>query len=109
MCSEGVAAVSCFYKWISRVDNVDRVHTDTDRRRALLDVAVAEAFRKPGVCMGRRGWSQIFGKLEWGWRRRRWPIRRDGLTRQDKTAPKFPDLVKRDFLRLSRTGNGSGI
>ena len=23
--------------------------------------------------------------------------RRNGLTRQDKTAPKFPDLLKRDF------------
>ena len=23
--------------------------------------------------------------------------RRNGLTKQDKTAPKFPDLVKRDF------------
>ena len=23
--------------------------------------------------------------------------RRNGLTRQDKTAPKFPDLVERDF------------
>jgi len=28
------------------------------------------------------------------WRRIR---RRNGLTRQDKTAPKFPDLLKRDF------------
>jgi putative transposase len=23
--------------------------------------------------------------------------RRNGLTRQDKTAPKFPDLLRRDF------------
>ena len=28
------------------------------------------------------------------------PKRRKGLTRQDKTAPKFPDLLRRDFTAL---------
>ncbi|GLP76636.1 hypothetical protein TUM20983_37460 [Mycobacterium antarcticum] len=37
-------SVSWFYKWITRADNTDGVHTDTDRRRAELDGAVAGAF-----------------------------------------------------------------
>ena len=37
-------SMSWFYKWISRAATADGVHTDTDRRRADLDVAVAAAF-----------------------------------------------------------------
>jgi putative transposase len=33
--------------------------------------------------------------------------RRNGLTTQDKTAPKFPDLLKRDFTADVRTPTGS--
>jgi len=42
-CCWGVS-VSWFYKWITRADTTDGLHTDTDRRRAQLDTAVAEAF-----------------------------------------------------------------
>ena len=37
-------SVSWFYKWITRADITDGLHTDTDRRRAQLDAAVAAAF-----------------------------------------------------------------
>ena len=48
-------SVSWFYKWITRADTTDGLHTDTDRRRAQLDTAVAAAFRRPRGCMVRRG------------------------------------------------------
>ncbi len=38
-------SVSWFYKWITRADSTDGLHTDTDRRRAQLDTAVAAAFK----------------------------------------------------------------
>ena len=34
-------SVSWFYKWITRADTIDGLHTDTDRRHAQLDTAVA--------------------------------------------------------------------
>ena len=39
-------SVSWFYKWITRAQVTDGVHTDTDRRREQLDIAVAAAFKK---------------------------------------------------------------
>ncbi len=38
-------SVSWFYKWIIRAGATDGLHTDTDRRRAQLDAAVAVAFQ----------------------------------------------------------------
>ena len=34
--------------------------------------------------------------------------RRNGLTRQDKTAPKFPDLVRRDFTAAAPNQKWAG-
>jgi putative transposase len=103
-------SLSWFYKWINRAGNLDGVHTDTDRRRAEVDVAVAEAFEK---ARGLHGSPRLVADLrEVGWQvsektvadsmRRQGLVarrikRRNGLTKQDKTAPKFPDLVKRNF------------
>ena len=103
-------SVSWFYKWMLRVDITDGVHTDTDRRRAQLDAAVATAFDK---AKGLHGSPRLIADLrDLGWQvsektvadsmRRQGLVarrirRRNGLTKQDKTAPKFPDLVKRDF------------
>lgn len=103
-------SVSWFYKWIRRAADPDEPHTDTERRRAELDVAVAEAFDK---ARGLHGSPRLVTDLrELGWQvsektvadsmRRQGLVarrikRRNGLTKQDKTAPKFPDLVKRDF------------
>jgi putative transposase len=102
--------VSWFYKWIARADDPDGLHTDTDRRRAQLDAAVKKAF---GAARGLHGSPRLHADLrEAGWvvseksvadsMRRQGLVarrikRRNGLTRPDKTAPKFPDLVKRDF------------
>jgi putative transposase len=102
--------VSWFYKWITRAGDPDGLHTDTDRRRAELDVAVAGAFEAAG---GLHGSPRLVADLrDPGWvvsektvadsMRRQGLVarrirRRNGLTKQDKTAPKFPDLVKRDF------------
>jgi putative transposase len=102
--------VSWFYKWIARADTSDGLHTDTDRRRAQVDAAVATAFVK---AKGLHGSPRLIADLrDLGWevsektvadsmRRQGLVARRikcrNGLTRQDKTAPKFPGLVKRNF------------
>ena len=100
---------SWFYKWITRAGDQDRLHTDTDRRRAELDAAVRHAFAE---ARGLHGSPRLVADLrDEGWvvseksvadsMRRKCLVarrirRRQGLTKQDKTAPKFPDLVKRD-------------
>src|SRR3954453_16534222 len=97
-------SLSWFYKWL------DRTQTPTQQRRAQVDAAVADALSKAG---GLHGSARLAAHLrEAGWavsektvadsmRRQRLVARRirrrNGLTRQDKTAPKFPDLLKRDF------------
>jgi putative transposase len=97
-------SVSWFYKWLGRAP------TPTEQRRAELDAAVADAFR---AARGLHGSPRLHADLRAaGWTvaektvadsmRRQGLIarrirRRGGLTRQDKTAPKFPDLLHRDF------------
>jgi putative transposase len=101
---------SWFYKWLQRAGDPDGLHTATDRRRAEVDAAVAKAFK---AARGLHGSPRLWADLrDAGWlisektvaesMRRQGLVarkirRRNGLTRQDKTAPKFPDLVKRDF------------
>ena len=96
-------SLSWFYKWLSRTP------TPTEQRRSELDAAVREAF---GKARGLHGSPRLHADLrEAGWTvaektvadsmRRQGLVarrirRRGGLTRQDKTAPKFPDLLKRD-------------
>ena len=103
-------SVSWFYKWLGRAGDPGGVHTDTDRRRCQLDEAVRTAF---GKSKGLHGSPRLVADLrDLGWvvsektvadsMRRQGLIarkirRRSGLTRQDKSAPKFPDLLKRDF------------
>nr|WP_249154716.1 IS3 family transposase [Gordonia polyisoprenivorans] len=115
-------AVSCrllgvseawFYKWHKRTQSpgaATGLHTTRDYRRDTIDRAVAVAFDK---ARGLHGSPRLHADLRAdGWtvtektvadsmcrqglvaRRIR---RRNGLTRQDKTAPKFPDLLGRDF------------
>ena len=97
-------SISWFYKWI------DRTPTPTEQRRGELDAAVVDAFTK---ARGLHGSPRLHADLrDAGWRvaektvadsmRRQGLVarrirRRGGLTRQDKAAPKFPDLLKRDF------------
>ena len=97
-------SLSWFYKWISRTP------TPTEQRRSELDAAVAGAVK---AARGLHGSPRLHADLrEAGWTvsektvadsmRRQGLVarrirRRNGLTRQDKTAPKFPDLLKRDF------------
>src|SRR5919202_195370 len=95
----GVSA-SWLYKWL------DRTPTASEQRRAEVDVAVAAAFDK---ARGLHGSPRLVADLrEAGWTvsektvadsmRRQGLIarkirRRNGLTRQDQTAPRFPDLL----------------
>ena len=97
-------SLSWFYKWISRTP------TPSERRRAEVDTAVADAFTG---ARGLHGSPRLHADLrEAGWQvskktvadsmRRQGLIarrikRRNGLTRQDRTAPKFPDLLQREF------------
>lgn len=103
-------SLSWYYKWIQRADDPAGLHTDTDRRRAGVDAAVAAAFV---AARGLHGSPRLWADLrDLGWQlsektvaesmRRQGLVarrikRRNGLTRQDKTAAKFPDLVKRRF------------
>ena len=106
-------SLAWFYKWLGRADAPGAtagLHTRRDRRRDTVDRAVAVAFRK---ARGLHGSPRLHADLrDDGWTvsektvadsmRRQGLVarrikRRNGLTRQDKTAPKFPDLLKRDF------------
>jgi putative transposase len=103
-------SVSWLYKWITRGADPGGLHTDTDRRRAKLDAAVKKAFI---TARGLHGSPRLVADLrDAGWvvsektvadsMRRQGLVarrikRRGGLTRQDKAAPKFGDLLKRDF------------
>ena len=106
-------SLSWFYKWVARASGpgaVTGLHTGRDRRRDTVDRAVRVAF---GKARGAHGSPRLLHDLrDEGWRvsektvadsmRRQGLVarrvrRRSGLTRQDKTAPKFPDLLKRDF------------
>jgi transposase InsO family protein len=98
-------SISWFYKWFGRGP------TDGSRRRAALDAKVRTLFT---ASKGAYGSPRIHADLlEAGetvgvntvaesMRRQglagRKPKRSRGLTRQDRTAPKFPDLVRRDFI-----------
>ena len=101
---------SWFYKWLARTGHLDGLHTDTDRRRARSTSPSPPRSRRREVCTDRHGCMPTCARQVGSCRRRRWRRsmrrqglvartirRRNGLTRQDKTAPKFPDLVKRDF------------
>lgn len=95
---------SWFYKWVSRRP------TPTELRRAAIDAAVAEAFKRSH---GLHGSPRIHADLrDAGWRVSEKTVaksmagqglvargkkRRKNLTRPDKRAVPFPDLVKRDF------------
>lgn len=97
-------SVSWFYKWIN--------HRPTARhaRRRELDIAVKAAFDASQATYGsprihadlvEAGWTVGVNTVADSMRRQglqgRKCKRRRGLTRQDRTAPKFPDLLHRDF------------
>jgi putative transposase len=97
-------SVSWFYKWVGREA------TPTEVRRRELDVAVKAAFEASRCTYGsprihadlvEAGWTVSVNTVADSMRRQglqgRKPKRRNGLTRQDKTAPKFPDRLRRDF------------
>lgn len=109
VCALVGVSLAWFYKWIARADRPGP-HTEQARRRAEVDKAVADAF---AAARGLHGSPRLHADLrDAGWvvsektvaesMRRQGLVarrikRRNGLTRQDKTAPKFPDLLKRDF------------
>jgi transposase InsO family protein len=106
-------SLAWFYKWLGRAQGpggVSGLHTTRDRRRDTIDRAVAVAFRKarglhgsPRLLHDLRGdgWTVSEKTVAESMRRQGLVARRircrNGLTRQDKTAPKFPDLLRRDF------------
>ena len=106
-------SLAWFYKWLARATGPaasSGLHTPRDRRRDTVDRAVAVGFRK---ARGLHGSPRLHADLlEDGWKvsektvaesmRRQGLVarrikRRNGLTRQDKTKPAFPDLLRRDF------------
>lgn len=106
-------SLAWFYKWLERATGpsaANGLHTTRDRRRDNLDRAVRVMFTKK---RGLHGSPRLHADLrDDGWEvsektvadsmRRQGLVarrikRRNGLTKQDKTAPKFPDLLKRNF------------
>ena len=97
-------SISWFHKWIGRGP------TGRARRRGALDAWVRDLFEASGRTYGsprihadllEAGETVSVNTVADSMRRQglagRKPKRRRGLTRQDSTAPKFPDLVRRDF------------
>jgi len=97
-------SLSWFYKWINRQPTARQQH------RAELDAAVRERFEVSGGTYGSprvhadlvaAGWRVSVNTVAESMRRQelagRKPKRHKGLTKQDRTAPKFPDLLRRDF------------
>src|SRR4029077_7512376 len=97
-------SVSWFYKWVHREPTL------TEVRRSELDAAVKAAFEASKRTYGsprihadlvEAGWTVSVNTVADSMRRQglqgRKPKHRKGTTKQDKTAPKFPDRLKRDF------------
>jgi transposase InsO family protein len=106
-------SLAWFYKWLGRAEGpgaASGLHTRRDRRRDTIDRAVAVAF---GKARGLHGSPRLHADLrDAGWTvsektvaasmRRQGLVarrikRRNGLTKQDKTKPVFPDLLRRNF------------
>ena len=97
-------SVSWLYKWL------DRPVTARQQRRGEVDAEVLKMFKASKRTYGsprihadllEAGWSVSVNTVADSMRRQglqgRKPKHRKGLTRQDKKAPKFQDLLKRDF------------
>ena len=97
-------STSWLYKWL------DRPATARQRRRGELDAEVGKMFKASKRTYGsprihadllEAGWAVSVNPVAESMRRQglqgRKPKHSKGLTRQDRKAPKFPDLVKRDF------------
>jgi putative transposase len=97
-------SVGWFYKWIKNPV------TDQQRRRRHLDAEVRSMFVASDRSYGSpriwrdllaAGWSVGENSVAESMRRQglfgRKPKRRKGLTKQDRAAAKFPDLLNRDF------------
>ena len=106
-------SLAWFYKWLGRAQGpgaVNGLHTEQGRRRDTIDRAVRVMFTKK---RGLHGSPRLVHDLrDDGWKVSEKTVadsmrcqglvarrikRRNGLTKQDKTAPKFPDLLRRDF------------
>ena len=106
-------SLAWFYKWRERALGPaasNGLFTAMDLRRDTIDRAVKVMFAKkrglhgsPRLVLDLRddGWKVSEKTVADSMRRQglvaRRIKRRNGLTRQDKTAPKFPDLLRRDF------------
>ncbi len=106
-------SLSWFYKWSPAPGQMPRraAHRRGPAPRAPSTEAVAVAFGKAkgsarlaavgAPTCATDGWTVSEKTVADSMRRQglvaRRIRRRNGLTRQDKTAPKFPDLLKRDF------------
>ncbi|MBB4853110.1 hypothetical protein HNP40_000476 [Mycobacteroides chelonae] len=98
-------SVSWFYKWHRHRPTAgqQRRRTLDERMRQLFD-ASERTYGSPRIHADLRaeGWCVSVNTVAESMRRlglagRRPKRRRPGLTKQDRTAPKFGDLVKRDF------------
>ena len=106
-------SLAWFYKWRDRATTASAasgLHTPRDRRRDTIDRAVREMFSKKRGLHGsprlhadlREDGFKVSKKTVADSMRRQGLVarrikRRNGLTRRDKTAPAFPDLLRRDF------------
>jgi transposase InsO family protein len=97
-------SVGWFYKWIkSPVSEQQRRRRDLDGEVLAMFTASDRSYGSPRIWRDliAAGWSVGENTVADSMRRQglfgRKPKRRRGLTKQDRTAPTFPDLLKRDF------------
>ena len=101
-------SLSWFYKWIQRSEDPAGLHTDTDRRRALVDAAVAQAFR---AARGLHGSPRLWADLrDLGWQLSEKTVaesmRRQGLVaRRIKRRHGALGLIVVDYLQLIEPDN----
>jgi len=97
-------SISWLYKWLARPVTL------REQRRGELDAEVGRLFVESGRSYGsprvhadllEAGWAVSVNTVADSMRRQglqgRKPKHSKGLTKQDRSAPKFPDLLKRDF------------
>ena len=98
-------SVSWFYKWLTRAETTDGLHTDTDRRRAQLDAAVAAAFKAAEGLHGSPRLMPTCARWVGSCRRRRWRTRCAArVGGPPDQAPQRADQAGQDGTEVPRPG-----
>src|SRR4029079_14869080 len=96
-------SVSWFYNWVHREPTPPEVRRELDAAVKAAFEASKRPYGSPRIHadLVEAGWTVSVNAVADSMRRQglqgRKPNRRKGTTKHDKTAPKFPDRLRRDF------------